>query len=111
MLRRMSGHPVGEHIGILGYDSFHYVVENLERSRTFYTTKFDFKEVARAGDELVARSGQQSVVFGAGDVRVCVSTPLAQHSRAARFLKRHPAGVMSLGFRVKNLDETMKFLE
>ena len=39
---------------------------------------FDFKEVARASDELVERSGQQSVVFGAGDVRVCVSTPLDQ---------------------------------
>jgi len=107
MLPRMSA----DHIGILGYDSFHFVVENLERSKKFYTEKFDFKEVARAGDELVARSGQQSVVFGAGDVRVCVSTPLTQHSKAARFLRRHPAGVMSLSFRVKNLDETIAFLE
>jgi 4-hydroxyphenylpyruvate dioxygenase len=102
---------MSEHIGVIGYDSFHYVVENLERSRKFYLEKFDFKEVARSGDELVARSGQQSMVFGAGDVRVCVSTALGQHSKAARFLRRHPAGVMSLSFRVKNLDETMKFLE
>jgi 4-hydroxyphenylpyruvate dioxygenase len=107
MLRRMSA----EHIGIVGYDSMHFVVENLDRSRKFYTEKFDFKEVARAGEELTARSGQQSVVFGAGDVRVCVSTPLGQSSKAARFLGRHPAGVMSLSFRVKNLDETIAFLE
>jgi 4-hydroxyphenylpyruvate dioxygenase len=107
MLRAMSA----DHIGILGYDSLHFVVENLERSRKFYTEKFDFKEVARAGEELTTRSGQQSVVFGAGDVRVCVSTPLAQSSKAARFLKRHPSGVMSLSFRVKNLDETMAFLD
>ncbi len=100
-----------EHIGIVGYDSFHFVVENLERSRKFYTERFDFKEVARAGDELVERSGQQSVVFGAGDVRVCVSTPLRQQSKASRYLKRHPSGVMSLSFRVKNLDETMAFLD
>lgn len=100
-----------EHIGITGYDSFHFVVENLERSRAFYTERFDFKEVARAGDELVERSGQQSVVFGAGEVRVCVSTPLRQQSKAARFLRRHPSGVMSLSFRVKNLDETMAFLD
>ena len=106
MLPRMS-----EHIGIVGYDSFHFVVENLERSRKFYLEKFDFKEVARSGEELVARSGQQSTVFGAGDVRVCVSTALGQHSKAARFLRRHPSGVMSLSFRVKNLDETMAFLE
>ena len=107
MLRAMSA----DHIGILGYDSMHFVVENLDRSRKFYTEKFDFKEVARAGDELTSRSGQQSVVFGAGDVRVCVSTPLGQSSKAARFLRRHPAGVMSLSFRVKNLDETIAFLE
>jgi 4-hydroxyphenylpyruvate dioxygenase len=98
-------------VGILGYDSIHFVVENLERSRKFYTEKFDFKEVARAGDELTARSGQQSVVFGAGDVRVCVSTPLAERSKAARFLRRHPAGVMSLSFRVESLDDTIRFLE
>ncbi len=105
----MSG--IGEHIGIVGYDSFHFVVENLERSRKFYLENFDFKEVARAGDELVGRSGQQSVVFGAGDVRVCVSTPLRESSKAARYLKRHPAGVMSLSFQVKSLDETIAFLD
>jgi 4-hydroxyphenylpyruvate dioxygenase len=114
MLRAMSS-PTATNdagsLGLLGYDSLHFVVENLDRSRKFYTEKFDFKEVARAGDELAARSGQQSVVYGAGDVRVCVSTPLAQHSKAARFLLRHPAGVMSLSFRVKNLDQTMAFLE
>jgi 4-hydroxyphenylpyruvate dioxygenase len=100
-----------DRVGIVGYDSLHFVVENLERSKSFYTEKFDFKEVARAGDDLVARSGQQSIIFGAGEVRVCVSTPLAERSKAARFLRRHPAGIMSLGFRVNSLDETIRFLE
>jgi 4-hydroxyphenylpyruvate dioxygenase len=97
-------------LGILGYDSFHFVVEDLERSRVFYTERFDFQEVAHAGAELVKRSGQESRVFGAGDVRVCVSTPLRQTSKASRYLARHPAGVMSLSFRVKDLDHTMKLL-
>jgi 4-hydroxyphenylpyruvate dioxygenase len=100
-----------DRVGIVGYDSLHFVVENLERSRAFYTERFDFKEVARGGDDLVARSGQQSIVFGAGEVRVCVSTPLAERSKAARFLRRHPAGVMSLSFRVENLGDTIRFLE
>ena len=100
-----------ERIGLLGYDSYHFVVENIERSRKFYENVLDFKEVARASDDLVQRSGQQSVVFGAGDARVCVSTPLTQASKAARYLNRHPAGVMSLSFRVKSLDHTIAFLE
>lgn len=100
-----------EHIGITGYDSFHFVVENIDRSRRFYTERFDFKEVARASDELAQRSGQQAVVFGAGDVRVVVSTPLHQRSKASRYLSRHPAGVMSLGFTVNDLDHTLAFLE
>lgn len=100
-----------ESLGLLGFDSFHFVVENLERSRKFYLEKFDFTEVAKASDELVLRSGQQSSVFGAGDVRVCVSTPLSEQSKAARFLRRHPSGVMSLSFAVKDLKHTMAFLE
>ena len=100
-----------ESCGLIGYDSFHFVVEHLERSRAFYTERLDFKEVARASDELVQRSGQQSIVFGAGDARVCVSTPLSQTSKAARYLKRHPAGVMSLSFRVHDLDQTIAFLD
>ena len=100
-----------DRLGLLGYDSYHFVVENLERSRKFYSDVLDFKEVARASDELTARGGQQSVVFGAGDARVVVSAPLSQGSKAARFLRRHPAGVMSLGFRVKNLDHAIAYLE
>ncbi len=100
-----------EHLGIVGYDSLHFVVENLDRSREFYTRRFGFKEVSRASDDLVARSGQQSVVFGAGDARVCVSTPLTEKSKAARYLKRHPAGVMSLSFRVENLDAAATYLD
>ena len=84
-----------EHLGLIGYDSFHFVVENVERSRAFYTQRLDFKEVARASDDLVARGGQQSTVYGAGDVRVCVSTPLTQGSKASRYLRRHPSSVMT----------------
>ncbi len=102
---------MSDNVGILGYDSFHFVVEDLERSRAFYTQKLDFIEVARANEALVARSGQQSIVMGAGDVRVVVSSPLTQASKAARYLRKHPAGVMSLGFRVENLGATIGYLE
>jgi 4-hydroxyphenylpyruvate dioxygenase len=100
-----------ESLGLIGYDSFHFVVENFERSKAFYTQKLDFKEVARASDELTQRGGQQAAVFGAGDVRVCVSTPLSRGSKASRYLHRHPAGVMSLSFRVQDLDRAIAFLD
>lgn len=98
-------------LGITGYDSYHFVVENLDRSHRFYTETLGLKEVARAGDDLVARSGQQSIVYGAGAARVCVSTPLTQKSKAARYLKHHPAGVMSLSFQVDDLAHAVKFLD
>jgi 4-hydroxyphenylpyruvate dioxygenase len=104
-------HDSEKSVGIVGYDSFHFVVENLDRSRQFYRERLDFHEVAAASPELTQRGGQSSTVFGAGDVRVCVSTPLSQGSKAARYLRRHPAGVMSLGFQVADLDHTMKALE
>lgn len=102
---------MAESLGIKGYDSFHFVVEDLERSRGFYVEKFGFEEVARSSAELTARSGQEAIVFGAGDVRVCVSASRGEQSRAARYLKRHPAGVMSLSFEVEDLDHTLRVLE
>jgi 4-hydroxyphenylpyruvate dioxygenase len=102
---------MAESLGLLGFDSYHFVVEDLERSRRFYTEVLGFTEVARAEAELVSRGGQESSVFGAGDVRVVVSTPLTQSSKAARYLKRHPAGVMSLSFRVRDLDHALRLLE
>src|SRR5262245_53585923 len=100
-----------ESLSILEFDSFHFAVENLERSRLFYTSRFDFDEVARADHRLVQKSGQVSAVFGAGDVRGCVSTPLHEDCKAARYLRRHPAGIMSLSFRVEDLDRAYELLE
>ena len=103
-----------ENIGLIGYDSYHFAVNDLERSRRFYTEKFGFTEVARASEELVERSGQRSVVYGAGEVRVVVSTAMdtqkGHECKAARYLKRHPAGIMSVSFRVHDLDKTWEIL-
>ena len=100
-----------ETIGITGYDSYTYVVENLERSRAFYTSRFDFREMSRATREHVEASGEGSVVYGAGDVRVLVTAPLTQSSAAAKYLRRHPAGINKLAFRVRDLDHTRAFLK
>ena len=57
-------------IGILGYDSFHFVVENLDRSRQFYTRRFGFKEVAKSSQELTERTnGAASATHRQGYLR------------------------------------------
>ncbi|GAC1541137.1 MAG: 4-hydroxyphenylpyruvate dioxygenase [Polyangiales bacterium] len=105
-----------ENFGLLGYDSYHFAVTDLERSRRFYAEKFGFTEVGRASKELVDRTGQQSIVFGAGEVRAVISAPAAGHAKAgeckaARYLKHHPAGVMSLSFRVQDIGKAWDVLE
>lgn len=100
-----------KNLGIIGYDSFHYIVENIERSHEFYVGKLDFKLVAKSSEALARTSGQESRVYSAGDIRVCVSSPLRQDSQAARYLRRHPAGIMSLSFRVEDLDHALSTLE
>ncbi|HEU4404037.1 MAG TPA: VOC family protein [Polyangiaceae bacterium] len=97
-------------LGLLGYDSYTFVVENLARSRDFYVNKFDFREVARGSDAWAQRTGELTSVFAAGQARVIVTSPLTQSSAAARYLRRHPAGVSTLSFRVADLDRARAFL-
>ena len=102
---------MSQDLGIVGYDSFHFVVGDLERSRRFYTDVLGFTEVARSAREKVEKDGEEAAVFGAGQVRVLVSTPVRPGSRAARWLRVHPDGVCSLAFRVRDVDAAWRFLE
>ena len=97
-------------LGLLGFDSFHFLVSDIERSDQFYTKLLDWPLVATAGKELTERSAQRSNVYSAGDIRVVVSTPLSDRGRAATYLRNHPDGVSSISFRVKDVDQTWDFL-
>src|SRR5215471_4764491 len=97
-------------LGLLGFDSFHFLVSDLDRSHEFYTKLLDWPLVAKANRELTERSAQGSNVYSAGDIRVVVSTPHSDRGRAATYLRNHPDGVSSVSFRVKNVDQTWDFL-
>ena len=97
-------------LGIVGYDSFHFVVKDIERSRRFYAEALGFTEVARASASKLEKGGEVASVFGAGQIRVLVSSPDRNDSRAARFLKIHPDGISSLAFRVNDIQATWDFL-
>ena len=99
-----------EELGIKGIHNFHFFVEKPERSFDFYTRGFGWNEVAKSSAEMEERSGQQSKVYAAGDIDVLVSTPQNDSCRAARYLRRHPAGVGSISFEVEDIDRAYKFL-
>ncbi len=103
-----------EELGIIGVDSYHFFVNNPARSRSFYE-RFGFRPVARSGDAMTEETGQASVVYSAGGTgraatQVVVSTPQRTTCRAARYLKRHPAGIGSISFQVADLDKAWRFL-
>jgi 4-hydroxyphenylpyruvate dioxygenase len=97
-------------LGLLGFDSFHFLVADLDRSHEFYTKLLDWPLVARSDKELTERSAQKSNVYGAGEIRVVVSTPLSPRGRADTYLKHHPDGVSSISFRVRDIRQTWEFL-
>jgi len=102
---------MAESLGILGYDSFHFIVADIARSRRFYTDAMGFTEVAAASAAKVKKGGEEASVFGSGLIRVLVSTPVRKDSRAARYLRIHPDGISSLAFRVRSVEQAWAFLE
>jgi 4-hydroxyphenylpyruvate dioxygenase len=96
----------GSGLGIVGYDTYEFVVADVERSRRFYREMMDVPEVARLDEREAARRGEDAIIFAAGKAQcICVS-PRERGSSADRWLKRHPDGVRVVGFRVRDVDAT-----
>ncbi|MBV8756976.1 MAG: VOC family protein [Deltaproteobacteria bacterium] len=100
-----------ESLGIKRLDGIHYYVRDLERSRRFYIEKLDFAETWRSSPDLERDGRQKSACFQAGNVRVVCSSPVGEGGRAARFLSKHPDGVGTLIFEVKDIEKTFRLLE
>jgi 4-hydroxyphenylpyruvate dioxygenase len=100
-----------EPIGIKRLEAIHYYVRDLERSRRFYTQKLDFAEVGVSDPALEAKTKQRSAVFKAGSIRVVVSEPVGEGGRAWRWLQKHPDGVGTLIFQVKDIERAFTMLE
>jgi 4-hydroxyphenylpyruvate dioxygenase len=103
--------PEREDLGIVRLEAIHFYVHDLARSRGFYTERFGFTEVAHSGPELEARGHQRSAIFEAGACRVICSAPLGEGGRAWRWLKKHPDGVGTLIFEVRDIEHTFAVLE
>ncbi len=100
----------GSGLGIIGYDSYEFVVADVERSRRFYTEMMDVPEVARLDERSAAERGEDALLFAAGKARCVCVTPRERGSSADRWLTRHPDGVRLVGFRVRDLEATRNVL-
>lgn len=100
-----------ESLEIIKLESVHWYVHDMARTRRFYTELMDFAETGESSADLTRRGRQHSVVFNAGDVTLICSAPVGEGGRAWRWLQKHPEGVGTLNFLVKDVEKTMKLLE
>jgi len=100
----------GSGLGIIGYDSYEFVVADIERSRRFYTEMMDVPEVARLDERAAAERGEDALLFAAGKARCVCVTPRERGSSADHWLGRHPDGVRLVSFRVRDLEAARNVL-
>ena len=101
-----------ESIGLLGFEAMHYYVRDIERSRKFYTGNMDFAEMGVSSAELEAKTKQKSALFSAGNVHVLCSQALeGAKGRVASFMRKHPDGVGTIIFGVKDAERAFKLIE
>lgn len=100
-----------EPLGILGIESVHFYVHDIERARRLYVDVMDFAEVGGSGAELEQAGRQRSVVFQASACTFVVSQPIGIGGRAYRYLQKHPEGVGSVTYRVSDVEKAFRLLE
>ena len=98
-------------LGIKRLEGIHWYVHDLERSRQFYTKKFDFAETWRSSPDLEKQGRQKSACFSAGNINIVCSSPVGEGGRAHRFLQKHPDGVGTLLFEVEDADRAFQEAE
>lgn len=100
-----------KNLGILGYDSLRFVTLDLERSHDFYINKVGFTQVARSSDAWEKKTGDVARVYQAGDATFEIIEPQREDSFGSYHRKFHTAGIATVNFRVKDIQETFKRLE
>lgn len=100
-----------ESLGIIKVESVHWYVRDLAKTRDFYVNKMDFAELGESSADFTAKARQQSVVFNANDITLICSAPVGEGGRAWRWLQKHPEGVGTLNFQVKDIEKTRRLLE
>src|SRR5580704_15241027 len=104
-----------ESLGITRIEALHYYVRDAKRTARFLVDTLDFREVGGDHPGHVEKTRQRTTVYqagtGSGGVRFLVSEPVGEGARAHRFLTRHPEGIGSVVFGVKDAAKALKLLE
>ncbi|MFW5968109.1 MAG: 4-hydroxyphenylpyruvate dioxygenase family protein [Persicimonas sp.] len=100
-----------KNLGILGYDGLRFVSLDLERSHDFYTNKLGFTMIAESTPQWEDKTGDRAEVFQAGDVTIEVLESQRENSFADYHRQFHPAGIATVNFRVRDVDEAWRRLE
>ncbi|RAL25527.1 4-hydroxyphenylpyruvate dioxygenase [Lujinxingia litoralis] len=100
-----------KNLGITGYDGLRFVTLDLERSRKFYVDMLDFTLIARSTPAWEDATGDMAEVYQAGDIIIeCVESQRPD-SWAAYHRKFHTAGIGTVNFAVRDIEEAFKRLE
>lgn len=99
-----------ESLQIWGWDTFEFIVRDLERSEKFYTDSFGLPLVARATERQRQEKGEDQLLFVKGGVSMKCISSTERGSRADRWLRRHPDGIAVVGLRVRDLEHTYRLL-
>ncbi len=100
----------GSGLGIIGYDSYEFVIADAERSHKFYTEMMDVPAVAKLDERAAADRGEDATLFSAGKARCVCVTPRERGSAADRWLTRHPDGVRTVALRVRDIEQARRVL-
>jgi 4-hydroxyphenylpyruvate dioxygenase len=97
-------------LGIVGIDSLHFFVRDLERSRVHYQ-KLGFVERAVSGPEYMFAHGTRASLLEAGDVSFLFIAPATRDCEVAGWLALHPEGVGRVVFEVEDVAHAFRLLQ
>lgn len=99
-----------ESLGIRGWDTIEFIVNDLERSENFYLKSMGLPVTAKATEKHIHETGENVYLFSKGAISLACISPTERGSRAQRWLKRHPDGIAVLALRVRDLAHTRRVL-
>lgn len=91
-------------LGIMGWDTYEYIVNDLERSKHFYCSQLGLPLIAQLNERHRNEHGEKGYLFKANAISISCVSPQLTNSRTDRWLKRHPDGVSILGLKVRDLE-------